>query len=235
MKSFTRSIHTLVGITVFTLSVTALPAPGEDLPGSGDAIEKAVEQAAQDAANEIIDGLPTDVRTIALFPLFGDSDGSATAVFEEAMTKACADSGLKLVTRSDSEWLHLTSEWKFTEDNVDVMPELPEFRNVYPAGAMAWGRLRYARIDDSEIKAQARIEIKVGMPGSGVVGTSIGNGLASIDPETFWSGTLMRLTRQPWFWIAVVIGMVAATVLIMIVVPLKRKMALAAKPRKISH
>jgi len=221
------------GLLVLALSCLPCLAQDADLPGSGDAIEKAIEQAALNAATEILDLLPPEIETLAIFPLQDDTEAVATAAFEEAMTQVFSARGLKLVTRSDEEWFRLTGEWEFTEENFDVMPKLPEFRNVHPAGAMAWGRLRYARIDDSEIKAQARIEVKVGVPDSGVVRTSIGNGLAAIDPDTLAAGFLVKFMRTPWFWFTIVAGVVAAVVIIIIAVPLRRKMKLASKPREI--
>jgi len=231
------SARTTLWAAVLGVLLGLCAAPGlaqqKELPGTRDAIERAIEAAAAEAADRVVEALPEGVSTVALFPLLGDPEGVASTAFEEAMTRSLSRHNLRLVTRSEAEWNRLTSEWKFTEDNFDVMPEIPDFRKVYPAGAMAWGRLRYARIDDSAIKAQARIEVKFGMPASGDVKTVTGNGLEAIDAGTFVTGTLMGLVRTPWFWLAIVGGIVAAVFLLVVSVPPRRKMRLAAKPREV--
>lgn len=234
MNFGSQRILTVLGMVLLSANMPALAASSGSLPGSADAIEDAIGQAAHEAAGEIINlVLPEDVKTIAIFPLFGDTDGAATAVLEEAMTEACGEHGLRLVTLADPAWRELSGGWEITTESIDMMPVLPAFAESYPAGAMAWGRLRYAEIDDSRFNAKARIEMTVGLADSGVIGTSIGNGLVTIDAETYVSGTIMNIAGKPWFWIAVVVGVVGIVVIIVLALPLMRRVGMATKPRRV--
>lgn len=233
-------------------------ATDTEIPGSSTAIRESVRMASVDAAEGIIDWLRSgddleqlvntdllddfdsaqqargnavaNIRTIALVPLANDEDGEFNAIFEEAMTEACRLRGFRLVTRADPTWDKLTEEWAFAEGKSDVMPVIPNFENVYPAGSIGWGRVRFARIDDSQLDAEASIEVRLGIPDSGVVGTIIGEGTAPIQAQTAVTAVIVNLSRNPWFWpvagLAIILGLIGAGV----IAAVRKQARLAAKP-----
>lgn len=223
----TFAVAWVIGVLLASAAVAR-----DDVPGASDAIQKAIEAAAADAVDQVLQTLPGDVVSIAFGPLFRDPEGGASNAVEHALIQMANDRGLKVVTRQDADWAQMIREWVFTEDNFDVMPEalLPEFRSVLPAGAVVWGNLDYARLDDSGYRGQASIHIWLLVVATGQkAGSGHGQGLEYVD----WTTFLLAMTQEVWFWPAVVIAVVVAVVIIIVVVPLRRKMALAAKPREI--
>ncbi len=229
-----------------------------EIPGSSAAIRESIRVASVDAAAGIIDWLRSgdnlevlvdtellddfdsaqqardtavaNIRTIALVPLVSDDDGEFNAIFEEAMTEACQLRGFRLVTRADPTWDRLTEEWSFAEGKSDVMPVIPNFENVYPAGAIGWGRVRFAGINDSQLNAEASIEVRVGIPDSGVVGTFIGEGTAPIQAQTAVTAVIVKLTRTPWFLPVAGLGIILGLIGVGMIAVVRKQARLAAKP-----
>jgi hypothetical protein len=247
----------LIAAIAATIAATEVAADTE-IPGSSTAIRESVRMASADAATGIIDWLRSgddledlvdteflddfdsaqqardtaaaNIRTIALVQLANDEDGEFNAIFEEAMTEACRLRGFRLVTRADPTWDKLTEEWAFAEGKSDVMPVIPNFENVYPAGAIGWGRVRFARIDDSQLMAEASIEVRVGIPDSGVVGTIIGEGTAPIQAQTAVTAMVVELSRAWWFWPVAGLGGILGLIGCGMIAAVRKQARLAAKP-----
>ena len=203
----------------------------EKLPGTEDAINKAVEQSVSQATDQLIQSLPTNVSNIAVVPLHGDADGFATGTLQHELIQKAAGR-FQLVNRDDEGWGRLLNEFQFSEDNFDIMAneEIRQFGRMLGADAIVWGQVHERGADDSGYKGVARLTVYLGEVETGQMAAS-GRGDARVLID---AGTVgLTLTRQPWFWGLVIFGGVAAVVFIGIYIPLRRRLALATKPREV--
>ncbi|MCK4872147.1 MAG: hypothetical protein KAS72_05445 [Phycisphaerales bacterium] len=226
--------YTLIAIAAAATASLGLTvsAWGQDGHGEDDAIRAALQLAAEDAVTQMVVSLPPEIETIAVLPFARDADGAAVRAIEHELIQRASQLGVRVVTRSDPDWMRLTSEWEFTEDMFDVIPEelLPEFQNVLPAGAVVWGVLEYAGLDDSRIKGQARIQTRMGAVATGhLVGSGSAEAVVQIDPETFF----LALAHEWWAWVIVGVVVVGLLLLLFIAPWALRLMAQGSKPRTV--
>lgn len=204
-----------------------------DPAGAKDAINAAVEKAVQEAVDQALASLPENIDSFAVLPLADDQDGLVTdrvRHFAVQVTKGRA----KVVVRSDEEWKKLLKEHEFSEKRFDIMPkeELQKFGKILGADALLYGKVRQRGLDESGIKGQASLTLYLGVVETGqVAGSGSGSAVVMIEAETFF----LAMLSKPWFWPVVVIAVVGFLVFILIWIPLRRKLALAAKPREVTR
>jgi len=203
------------------------------LPGEEDAIEQSVEQAVYEAVIQMTNTWPHgDVKTVAVLPLFNDNDRYATDALQHALIQEGTALGFRVLNRDDDRWNDLMKEFQFSEDNFDIMSKkgIREFGKVLGADAIVWGKVNHEEMDDSGLKGHGSVQLFLGVVETGQIAAS-GRGdqkvLLSAETGALW------LLQQGWFLGLVVVGVVAAVVILIIYIPLRRKMALAAKPREI--
>jgi len=227
------------GILGLLLAMAVIVSPvsaGDNTPGAMDAMEAAARHAVEDAVTQMLRNLPGDIESIAVFPVLNDDDGFVKHLVEHELIQEGGHRGFRVVTRSESEWDLLIGEFVFTEDNFDIMPEeqLRRFGNVLGADALVWSRVRSLGMDDTGLKGRARVETRLGVVETGqLAGSGSGSGLVAVDGETLFTAMVLGLMRQPWFWPALVIAVVAGVVLAVVWLWLKRRVDLATKPREV--
>ncbi|MCP3861399.1 MAG: hypothetical protein GY704_17250 [Phycisphaeraceae bacterium] len=202
-------------------------------PGSRQAIESATRLAADDVAGKIMQGLPAGLELVAVLPLFGDAEGMTTVTFEAALTAA---SGRRSIRRID---LGSTSGGGADPVDVDddeaIASRVLEYVASDGPGVIAWGRVRYARIDESGLAAQARIEVTTSDPTTGESAVFIGDGSVPIDPATLAMGLGRDWVDDPWFVPTVISGTVVGCGLAVVLLFSRRRLALALKSRNLKH
>ncbi len=229
MPRFTRPIALM---TLLLASCTPGTALGQGSEGQQDAIDEALRQAAVDCVQQMLANLPPEVEQIAVLPFLNDPDGAAAAAVEHELVQRKATMGIRVVTRSDADWMRLTEEWVFTEDQFDVIPEelLPNLQQVLPAGAVAWGKLNSLGLDDSRIKGQADLQTRLGAVASGeLVGSGMARTTVTIDPETF----VLAWIHKPIFWVIAGAAVVVLVLLLLMLPFVLRLLAQGSKPRTI--
>lgn len=229
MPRFTRTIAMLALLLAALTPGRALAQEGE---GQQDAINEALRQAAVDCVEQLLANLPPEIEQIAVLPFLNDPNGDAAAAVEHELVQRKATLGLRVVTRADADWQRLTEEWVFTEDQFDVMPEelLPNFQQVLPAGAVAWGKVDYLGLDDSRIKGHARLQTRLGAVASGeLVGSGSSEQKVQIDPETF----ALAWIHKPIFWVIAGAVLVVLVLLLLMLPFVLRLLAQGSKPRTI--
>ena len=209
----------------------ALPPPEDLKPGAKDAIEKAVEQAVEWAVVEAVGSLPEGVDSFAVVPLANDDNGVFTdRVQYHAVKKTVGNA--RVVNRDDAKWNMLLKEFEFSEKRFDIMQkdEVREFGKILGADALLYGVVRDHGLDDTGLRGRASLTLYLGMVETGqIAGTGSGKGDVAIEAETF----ILGLTQQSWFWPVVVIAAVGFFIFLGIWIPMRRKIALATKPREI--
>ena len=240
-----RSISTLLVRTVLVgllagispQAIAGQNVPATDPPGSLEAIEAATSIAAEKAAVEVMRGIPPGLDIIAVLPFLGDSEGMTTVTFEAALTTAARSRGIRLITRGSDEWSRIGAPVLDPEADLDAVPSklLPRFIKDYPSGALIWGRLRYARIDESGLSATARIEVRASIPDTGEIAAFIGDGVAPIDTTTMAIGIGREWIGDPWFMPAVLCGAAAGVGIVIVLVLSRRRIARALKSRDLKN
>lgn len=211
--------------------------PAENPSGSLEAIEAATSVAAEKAAVEVMRGMPPGLDIIAVLPFLDDSEGMTTATFEAALTTAARSRGIRLITRASDEWSKLGAPVLDAGADLDAMPLKlrPRFIQDYPSGALVWGQLRYARIDESGLSATARIEVRASIPDTGEIAVFIGDGTAPIDATTMAMGIGRDWIDDPWFMPAVLCGAAAGVGIAIMLILSRRKIAFALKKRALKN
>ena len=218
-------------------AVAGQNTPATDPPGSLEAIEAATSIAAEKAAVEVMRGMPPGLDIIAVLPFLDDSEGMTTATFEAALTTAARSRGIRLITRASDEWSKLGAPVLDADADLDAMPLKlrPRFIQDYPSGAIVWGQLRYARIDESGLSATARIEVRASIPDTGEIAVFIGDGTAPIDATTMAMGIGRDWIDDPWFMPAVLCGAAAGVGIVIVLVLSRRRIARTLKSRDLKN
>lgn len=228
-------------LTVALLVISAVPCgvafAQADRPGAQDAIDMAIDDAVAKAVDQALEALPEGIESVAIFPLVGDTtDDRATDRVEHLVVQKAAGQFKKVVTRDNDRFKELMTEFKFSERRFDIMPEeeVSKFGKFLGVDAIVSGKLRKAEMDDTGVRAVAEVSLRLTVVETGqVAGSGESREVVSIDPET----TVVWLMNQPWFWRVVIIAAVVACVLALVVVfvwfPIRRKIALASKPREV--
>lgn len=218
-------------------AIAGQSAPPSDPPGSIEAIEAATSLAAEKAAVEVMRGMPPGLDIIVVLPFLDDSDGMTTVTFEAALTTAARSRGIRLITQESDEWSRIGGPVQDPEVDLDAMPSklLSRFIEEYPSGALIWGQLRYARIDESGLSATARIEVRASIPDTGEIAAFIGDGNVPIDAATMAMGIGRQWVDDPWFMPAVLCGAAVGFGIVFVLVLSRRRIALALKSRDLKN
>lgn len=206
------------------------------MPGGGDAVEAATDQAVEDAVSQLLRTLPETVDTVAVLVVYGDREDLVRSRMEHHLIQRGLPLGLKVVTRQPSEWNLIEGEFEFSEANFDGMPQdqIRKWGELLGADALVWSRVREAGMDDTGLQGRARIEARLGIVETGqLAGSADARAAADIDGDTLGTGLAMRALNSPLFWPVVVVGVVGGFVFFVAYSKFKRRMDLASKPREI--
>ncbi len=206
------------------------------MPGGGDAVEAATDQAVEDAVSQLLRTLPETVDTVAVLVVYGDREDLVRSRMEHHLIQRGLPLGLKVVTRQPSEWDLIEGEFEFSEANFDGMPQdqIRKWGELLGADALVWSRVREAGMDDTGLQGRARIEARLGIVETGqLAGSADARAAADIDGDTLGTGLAMRALNSPLFWPVVVVGVVGGCVFFVAYSKFKRRMDLASKPREI--
>ncbi len=206
------------------------------MPGGGDAVEAAADQAVEDAVSQLLRTLPETVDTVAVLVVYGDREDLVRSRMEHHLIQRGLPLGLKVVTRQPSEWDLIEGEFEFSEANFDGMPQdqIRKWGELLGADALVWSRVREAGMDDTGLQGRARIEARLGIVETGqLAGSADARAAADIDGDTLGTGLAMRALNSPLFWPVVVVGVVGGFVFFVAYSKFKRRMDLASKPREV--
>jgi hypothetical protein len=206
------------------------------MPGGGDAVEAATDQAVEDAVSQLLRTLPETVDTVAVLVVYGDREDLVRSRMEHHLIQRGLPLGLKVVTRQPAEWDLIEGEFEFSEANFDGMPQdqIRKWGELLGADALVWSRVREAGMDDTGLQGRARIEARLGIVETGqLAGSADARAAADIDGDTLGTGLAMRALNSPLFWPVVVVGVVGGFVFFVAYSKFKRRMDLASKPREI--
>jgi len=217
---------------LWALVLTADPCGAEEAkPGARDAIEAAIEAAVEQALGEALHILPEGVDSIAIVALGNDDDGFVTDRVQYHAVRR-SPGRAKVVARDDTTWRKLLREFEWSEKRFDIMAEgeVRQFGKQLGADALLYGWVRARGMDDSGFKGTASLTLYLGVVETGqIAGSGSGKAVVPIEAETF----LLGLTQKAWFWPAV-IGVVVGVILLRVfLLPFRRRMELAAKPREL--
>lgn len=231
----TKTINTLAGVLVVLAMFVPVGRAQEPLPGSSDAVNKAINEAVTLAVDEMLSTLSLEIDSVAVFPLDGDgSDGRVTARTEYAVVNWKQGLFTKVVTRDSDVFQKALSEFEFTEKRFDIMPaeERTRFGRFLGVDAIVYGSVRQVGIDDTKLRGRAEVSLSLLVVETGqVIGSGWQMAVVPIDVRT----PALAILSQPWFWLVVIGAVIVGFVVIIIGFPLRRRMALAAKPRDISR
>lgn len=226
----------LAGSLLFAGLFTSQVAAQNSMPGGGDAIEAATDQAVEDAVGQLLRTLPESVDTVAVLVVYGDRDDLVRSRMEHFLIQRGLPLGLKVVTRQPSEWDLIEGEFEFSEANFDGMPQdqIRKWGEVLGADALVWSRVRNRGMDDTGLQGRTRIEARLGIVETGqLAGSADARASADIDSDTLTTGLAMQMIRSSLFWPVLIIAVVGGFVFFVAYSKFKRRMDLASKPREI--
>lgn len=228
-----KHITVVIIATILLLAASALAQAAETPPpGAKAAIELAVAQASSQAAQQALATLPAEVKTIGVIPLQNDEDGAATdALLHEIIQRT--QGRAKVLSRDESALQTIQSEFLFAERNfvIDAMSEdqIRKMGKILGADAIVFGRVRERGLNDTSTGGVASVMVYLGIAETGqLAGSGMGSGAASIETASL----LMALADRPWFWPVTGVGTVVALVAVVVSVPLRKRLTLAAATRR---
>jgi hypothetical protein len=232
VKSRFRLLGCLLPIWAVSSAIAGQDVPAGDPPGSRQAIEAATSVAAAEVAGKVMRALPANAEIITVLPLFGDLDGMATATFEAALTEAAEARTVRQAGEGSDGW----TSGRASADADEVMAgRVREIAASDSNGTIVWGRIRYARIDDTGFIAQTRIEVTTSDLVNGDVAVFIGDGSAPVEVATIALGLGRNWIDDPWFVPTVVSGAAAGLGLAIVIILSRRRIALGLKSRDLKN
>jgi len=213
-------LFTVVGVLAW-----AVPAPAGETEAMDEATRAAVDQAIETLRAKNLE----DVDTIAVMPLWDDPDGYVT----ETLKVAATNTAFRLVARGEAEWDQLLEEIGWTEKREDVMDSatVQRFGKILGCDAILYGTVRELQLDELGVQAVCRLTLHLGIVETGQIAWS-DQPVARVPlrAETL----LVRLLDNPAFLPAVICVAVVLFVGIILLVALRRRLALAMKQRSVT-
>jgi len=168
---------------------------------------EALQRAADSAIAKIADGLAktkfANVKTLAIVPLRGDTDGYATSGLRSAATK----SSYALFTRDDPTWDMLLGEIEWGVRREDVMDPatVQKFGKIAGVDAILYGRVWGDRINMWGLRAETKLTVTL-------ADVETGQELWSSGPVTgaayiHWSDALVQFWRYPLVLLGVIVAL----------------------------
>lgn len=233
--SLVKAFHLRAGVrAVTTVLVVALLCPPlaareMNVPGAGDAIGRAVAVAAREAAEQVLSQLPEEVQSIAFVALLDDPGGAAFGAVEHYLVDSARSRGIRVFVARPVAG----GSWNDGGDDATLLAgsrAVGSGESGLP-NAVIEGQLVYARLDDSGLRAQADLRLRLILRATGqVIASGHGSARVPIEADTF----LLGLTRMPGFWPTLLGSAALVLVLVMVNLPLSRQLSLAAKPRQVA-
>ena len=186
--------------------LAALPARGAYLT------DKAIEDAALEAAEKIDAAKLGDVKSVAVLPLWNDdADGYAADAVKGRLTST----GLQVLARSEKEWTSLLDEIEWNVKREDIMDAstVQRFGKIKGCDAVLYGTVREVARSLWGFRSSARLSLHIADVETGQIVWSSG----PVEGEAFahWSDVIVRFWNYPLLWVVVLVVVVVGGVIML--------------------
>lgn len=174
--------------------------------------DKAIEDVALKVASLLDKVALGDVKSVAVLPLWGDTDGYVGDMLKAALTRK----GIEVLVRSDEEWKMLLDEiaWNVKREDIMDATTIQRFGKIKGCDAVMYGTVRLVTQNVGGMRGMARLSVHIADVETGRVVWS--SGPVEGAGYMHWSEMVTAVIMDRFVWVVVVV-VLAMAVLLMVV------------------
>jgi len=186
--------------------------------------QKATDQSIEKALESLKQKNITELKNVAVMPIWGDEDHYITEVLKSAITKT----NFNLFVRSDKEWDTLLSEMKWETLREDMMDTktIQKFGKIQGVDGLIYGTVWHINNNLWGTHSEVKFTINLADIETGQVLWSSGPVMG--ESYISWGDAITRFWKYPFLLLGVIVGLI---ILLIILVIVKRSIIRSMRPR----